>query len=175
MEVPKQSLEPNSTHTTEEDLFDFDSGVYLFFMGIPIRFLKKTKLAKEKLLEYMKTMNEEETTRFIKLLVQDTNDKHLKAIQYLDVLMASQTNSVRGAFWGLYNMLKNPEVLKEASKEVESLDMANYEESMEKMKYLHACFTETTRFQNSSVSVRQAVENTSLTIKTLGQFVTLLQ
>jgi cytochrome P450 len=150
-------------HATEEDLFNFDSGFFLIFMGVPLKYLKKTQSSRKKMIEYMKTLNIEKTTRFIKKIVEfnDADDNHDR---FLGVLIASQTNSVNGSFWGLYNILKNPDVLKEATKEVESLDLDKYEESIENLKYLHGCFTETTRFNNSGISFREANEDTSLLI-----------
>jgi cytochrome P450 len=155
--------EQYNAHATEDDLFNYDSGFFLIFMGIPIHYLKKTQDSRNKMIEYMKTLSIEQTTRFIKKIVE-TNDRDDNPERFLGALIASQTNSVNGSFWGLYNILKNPDVLKEATKEVESMDLSNYEESINQMKYLHGCFTETTRFNNSGISFREAVEDTSLLI-----------
>jgi cytochrome P450 len=152
-----------NAHLTENDLFDYDSGSYLAFFDFPTKYIKKVENARVRLIEYIKTLDEKNYSIFL-LKLMEAAEKELIPHHCLSILMASQTNSVNGSFWGLYNILKNSEVKKEALKEVEMLDVNNYGKSIEKMNYMFACFNETTRVNHTGMSFRIVEEDTSLLV-----------
>jgi cytochrome P450 family 110 len=83
----------------------------------------------------------------------------------LQILSASQTNSISGAYWTLFNVL-NSNVKEKVIKEIgDSFDLEKYEESVNSMKYLQASFLETTRLTNNGVSFRRTVNPISFEVE----------
>jgi (+)-abscisic acid 8'-hydroxylase len=155
---------------TEDPFFKYDSTFQLIFIGLPIFFLKSSYEARQIVIDHIKSLDVEKMSAFIKETIYASADseeitkEHAADIAF-GALLASQVNSVNGAFWGFLNILNNPDVRKEVEKEIkEKFKFEEYEKSLNEMQYLHACFTETTRFNTIGISLRAATKDEKINV-----------
>eukprot|EP01080_Neovahlkampfia_damariscottae_P007116 gene7116-11279_t len=154
---------------TEEDFFEYDASFQLIFIGMHLDWLSKAKISRKKVTDHINSLDFQKMSNFIQdaaySISEEPTTESITNVA-MGALVASQINSVNGAFWGFLNILNNPEVRKEVEKEIkEKFNFDKYEDSLNNMPYLHACFTETTRFSTTGVSLRAATRDETIQVE----------
>ena len=149
--------------STENYFFEYDESFQTVFIGIPLDWLTKAKIARKYVMDHIMTLDVKKMSSFIQdtayAAYEEPSREQIASVA-MGALVASQINSINGAFWGFLNILNHLEVRKEVEKEIkEKFNFDKYEESLNNMPYLHACFTETTRFSTASMSLRAATRD----------------
>jgi 25/26-hydroxycholesterol 7alpha-hydroxylase len=143
---------------TEEDYFIFDEKIIMFTIGIPDFLLQPAVKARKNMLNYLNGMDSSKCCDFIRVSAPEKFKKGGKervSAYLLQLLGASQTNSISGAYWTLFNVL-NSNVKDKVIQEIgDSFDLEKYEKSVNSMKYLQASFLETSRLFSNGVSIRR--------------------
>ncbi|XP_039610486.1 cytochrome P450 7A1-like [Polypterus senegalus] len=150
--------------------------------GIPIFLLWKVKAAREDLAGKFLHKYLKKNTNLSELIEKRINifdriknlDEVNKARTHVAMLWASQANTLPATFWSLFYMLRSPEALREARKEVEQLlqdtnqstetQVCFTKDHLDNMTVLGSIIDEALRLSSASIMIRVANENFILTL-----------
>jgi cytochrome P450 len=133
--------------------------------GLPRFFTQKAFDAKQRVLKEIEKNDFSKSCHFVSVERDEKNQQEM-ANHAFSMLTASQTNTISGGFWMLYEILSNPSLKKQIIEEIgDNFSIENYGESMDSMEILNGTFLETMRFHNMGVSLRQALEETTLEVE----------
>jgi 25/26-hydroxycholesterol 7alpha-hydroxylase len=149
---------------TQNDFFLFDDNLKMLAMGFPPYFFSHVFDAKERVIKEMEKNDISKSSMVIQKILEEVSSTKFGDLAF-NILGASQTNTIHGSFWTLYHVLKNPEIQKKVFSEIdEKFTIKNYEESIDSMETLHGVYMETMRFNNAGISLRAALEDTTIEV-----------
>ncbi|NXU71866.1 CP7A1 monooxygenase, partial [Oreotrochilus melanogaster] len=179
----KQETERAHILNALENFKEFDRIFPALVAGLPIHLFKSAHSAREKLgeallhrnLQKRDNLSELVTLRMFLNDTLSTFDDMEKAKTHVAVLWASQANTIPATFWSLFYLLKNPEAMRAAIKEVRSvLESAEEKISfdakpislnrkqLDNMPVLDSIIKEAMRLSSASMTFRVAKEDFTL-------------
>uniref|UniRef100_A0A8C3E6G1 cholesterol 7alpha-monooxygenase n=2 Tax=Corvus moneduloides TaxID=1196302 RepID=A0A8C3E6G1_CORMO len=179
----KQETERAHILNALENFKEFDRIFPALVAGLPIHLFKSAHSAREKLGEALlhknllkrDNLSELVTLRMFLNDTLSTFDDMEKAKTHVAVLWASQANTIPATFWTLFYLLKNPEAMRAATKEVQ-LVLESAEESisldgkhislnrkqLDNMPILDSIIKEAMRLSSASMTFRVAKDDFTL-------------
>ncbi|KFQ47214.1 PREDICTED: cholesterol 7-alpha-monooxygenase [Nestor notabilis] len=166
-----------------ENFKEFDRIFPALVAGLPIHLFKSAHSAREKLGEALlhknllkrDNLSELVTLRMFLNDTLSTFDDMEKAKTHVAVLWASQANTIPATFWSLFYLLKNPEAMRAATKEVQSILESDGEKisfdgkrislnrkQLDNMPVLDSIIKEAMRLSSASMTFRVAKEDFTL-------------
>ncbi|XP_071410581.1 cytochrome P450 7A1 isoform X2 [Pithys albifrons albifrons] len=166
-----------------ENFKEFDKIFPALVAGLPIHLFKSAHSAREKLGEALlhknllkrDNLSELVTLRMFLNDTLSTFDDMEKAKTHVAVLWASQANTIPATFWTLFYLLKSPEAMRAAIKEVQNIlesaeeDISLYgkhislnRKQLDNMPILDSIIKEAMRLSSASMTFRVAKEDFTL-------------
>ncbi|KAM9302898.1 cytochrome P450 7A1 [Morus bassanus] len=179
----KQETERARILNALENFKEFDRIFPALVAGLPIHLFKSAHSAREKLGEALlhknllkrDNLSELVTLRMFLNDTLSTFDDMEKAKTHVAVLWASQANTIPATFWSLFYLLKSPEAMRAAIKEVQSIlesagekisldgkHISLNRKQLDNMPVLDSIIKEAMRLSSASMTFRVAKEDFTL-------------
>ena len=148
----------------EKDYFLYDKDFKILAIGLPNMFFKYIFNARERVLDEIKKLDFSKSCEYVQVDSDKKTQEELANTAF-SLLIASQTNSISGAFWTFYEIIKDRKltnrVLDKISKD---FSIENYEDHFDSMKLLNSILDESNRLHNIGLSMREALEDCKIEV-----------
>ncbi|XP_078073214.1 cytochrome P450 7B1 [Mustelus asterias] len=168
-----------------EKFLKFDKMFPYLVAGIPIELLGNTKMTRKELISYFTSGKLDQRLNMANIIRERKNllegysylQDHQRAAHHLAFLWAAHGNMFPAVFWALYYLVKNPEAHAAVHDEIEHVlqaagqrpgpgfDISLSREDLDSMVILGSAIKESFRLCSSSMNIRVAQEDVTLTFK----------
>uniref|UniRef100_UPI00398EB04E cytochrome P450 7B1 n=1 Tax=Pristiophorus japonicus TaxID=55135 RepID=UPI00398EB04E len=169
----------------KEKFIKFDKMFPYLVASIPIELMGNTKMIRKELISYFTSRELDQRLNMAKIIQERKNllewysylQDHQRAAHHFAFLWAALGNTVPAVFWALYYLVKNPEALAVVRDEIDHVlqaagqrpgpdfNISLSKEDLSSMVILGSAINESLRLCSSSMNIRIAQEDFSLTFK----------